>query len=85
MQDSQTNTDPAGMFGLQKEEEKRRLEEQRKAEEERQKLEKDRKDREAKEALQRDKRDKERASQIDQQKYVAPEGNSHGFISCGSH
>ncbi|XP_073323387.1 drebrin-like b isoform X1 [Pagrus major] len=51
-----------------KEEEKRRQEERRKADEERQKLEKDRKDREAKEALQRDKRDKERATQIDQQK-----------------
>ncbi|KAI3372411.1 hypothetical protein L3Q82_022900 [Scortum barcoo] len=51
-----------------KEEEKRRQEERRKAEEERQKLERDRKDREAKEALQRDKRDKERATQIEQQK-----------------
>ncbi|XP_059193676.1 drebrin-like b isoform X2 [Centropristis striata] len=51
-----------------KEEEKRRQEDRRKADEERQKLEKERKDREAKEAMQRDKRDKERASQIDQQK-----------------
>ncbi|CAN9513406.1 unnamed protein product [Ophioblennius macclurei] len=51
-----------------KEEEKRRQEERRKADEERLKLEKERKDREAKEAVQRDKRDKERASQIDQQK-----------------
>nr|XP_046243166.1 drebrin-like b isoform X2 [Scatophagus argus] len=51
-----------------KEEEKRRHEERRKAEEERLQLERDRKDREAKEAAQRDKRDKERASQIDQQK-----------------
>ncbi|XP_076586956.1 drebrin-like b isoform X6 [Chaetodon auriga] len=51
-----------------KEEEKRRQEERRKAEEERQQLERDRKDREAKEAMQRDKRDKERASQIEQQK-----------------
>ncbi|XP_056232833.1 drebrin-like b isoform X3 [Seriola aureovittata] len=51
-----------------KEEEKRRQEERRKAEEERQHLERERKDREAKEAAQRDKRDKERASQIEQQK-----------------
>ncbi|XP_029367189.1 drebrin-like b isoform X2 [Echeneis naucrates] len=51
-----------------KEEEKRRLEERRKAEEERQQLERERKDREAKEAALRDKRDKERASQIEQQK-----------------
>ncbi|TKS78969.1 drebrin-like b isoform X1 [Larimichthys crocea] len=51
-----------------KEEEKRRQEERRKADEERQQLEKDRKDREAKEAMQRDKRDKERSSQIEQQK-----------------
>ncbi|XP_041792671.1 drebrin-like b isoform X1 [Chelmon rostratus] len=51
-----------------KEEEKRRQEERRKAEEERQQLEKDRKDREAKEAVQRDKRDKERATLIEQQK-----------------
>ncbi|XP_054867635.1 drebrin-like b isoform X5 [Amphiprion ocellaris] len=51
-----------------KEEEKRRQEERRKADEERQKLERERKDREAKEAALRDKRDKERASQIDQQK-----------------
>uniref|UniRef100_A0A8C6WEN7 Drebrin-like b n=1 Tax=Neogobius melanostomus TaxID=47308 RepID=A0A8C6WEN7_9GOBI len=51
-----------------KEEEKRRLEERRKANEERQLLEHERKDREAKEAAQRDKRDKERAQQIDQQK-----------------
>uniref|UniRef100_A0A3Q4HRI4 Drebrin-like b n=1 Tax=Neolamprologus brichardi TaxID=32507 RepID=A0A3Q4HRI4_NEOBR len=51
-----------------KEEEKRRLEERRKAEEERKHLEKERKDREAKEAAMREKRDKERSSQIDQQK-----------------
>ncbi|XP_043967213.1 drebrin-like b isoform X3 [Gambusia affinis] len=51
-----------------KEEEKRRQEDRRKAEEERQKLERERKDRETKEAAQRDKRDKERSSQIDQQK-----------------
>ncbi|XP_022053427.2 drebrin-like b isoform X5 [Acanthochromis polyacanthus] len=51
-----------------KEEEKRRQEERRKADEERHKLERERKDREAKEAVLRDKRDKERASQIDQQK-----------------
>ncbi|XP_013867549.1 drebrin-like b isoform X4 [Austrofundulus limnaeus] len=51
-----------------KEEEKRRLEERRKADEERQHLEKERKDREAKEAALREKRDKERASQIEQQK-----------------
>ncbi|XP_068617140.1 drebrin-like b [Brachionichthys hirsutus] len=51
-----------------REEEKRRQEEQRKAGEERQRLERDRKEREAKEAAQRDKRDKERASQIDQKK-----------------
>ncbi|XP_041644153.1 drebrin-like b isoform X3 [Cheilinus undulatus] len=51
-----------------KEEEKRRQEERRKADEERQRLEKERKDREAKEAAQRDKRDKERACQIEQQK-----------------
>ncbi|KAM9858057.1 drebrin-like b isoform 2-T2 [Aulostomus maculatus] len=51
-----------------KEEERRRLEERRKAEEERQHLEKERKDREAKEAALRDKRDKERALQIEQQK-----------------
>ncbi|XP_068166404.1 drebrin-like b isoform X2 [Antennarius striatus] len=51
-----------------REEEKRRQEESRKAEEERQRLERDRKEREAKEAAQRDKRDKERASQIDQKK-----------------
>ncbi|XP_070690034.1 drebrin-like protein B isoform X1 [Pempheris klunzingeri] len=51
-----------------KEEDKRRQEERRKADEERQHLEKERKDREAREALQRDKRDKERASQIEQQK-----------------
>ncbi|XP_061762710.1 drebrin-like b isoform X5 [Nerophis ophidion] len=51
-----------------KEEERRRLEERRKAEEERQHLEKERKDREVKEAVQRDKRDKERAVQIEQQK-----------------
>ncbi|XP_027889524.1 drebrin-like b isoform X3 [Xiphophorus couchianus] len=51
-----------------KEEEKRRQEDRRKAEEERQKLERERKDRETKEAVQRDKRDKERSSQIDQQK-----------------
>ncbi|XP_054905122.1 drebrin-like b isoform X5 [Poeciliopsis prolifica] len=51
-----------------KEEEKRRQEDRRKAEEERQKLERERKDRETKEAVQRDRRDKERSSQIDQQK-----------------
>ncbi|XP_061673593.1 drebrin-like b isoform X1 [Syngnathoides biaculeatus] len=51
-----------------KEEEKRRLEERRKADEERQHLEKERKDREVKEAAQRDKWDKERAVQIEQQK-----------------
>ncbi|XP_072770439.1 drebrin-like b isoform X7 [Nerophis lumbriciformis] len=51
-----------------KEEERRRLEERRKAEEERQHLEKERKDREVKETVQRDKRDKERAVQIEQQK-----------------
>ncbi|KAF7655879.1 hypothetical protein LDENG_00049150 [Lucifuga dentata] len=51
-----------------KEEEKRRHEERRKADEERQHLERERKDREAKEATVREKRDKERALQIDQQK-----------------
>ncbi|XP_068559722.1 drebrin-like b isoform X1 [Cebidichthys violaceus] len=51
-----------------KEEEKRRLEERRKADEQRQHLEKETKDREAKETVQRDKRDKERATIIDQQK-----------------
>lgn len=51
-----------------KEEERRRLEERRKAEEERQQLEKERKDREAKEAALRERRDKERAAEIDQQK-----------------
>ncbi|XP_013765404.1 drebrin-like b isoform X3 [Pundamilia nyererei] len=51
-----------------KEEEKRRLEERRKAEEECKHLERERKDREAKEAAMREKRDKERSSQIDQQK-----------------
>ncbi|XP_077378482.1 drebrin-like b isoform X3 [Festucalex cinctus] len=51
-----------------KEEERRRLEERRKADEERQHLEKERKDREVKEAALRDKRDKERAVQIEQQK-----------------
>ncbi|XP_054630484.1 drebrin-like b isoform X6 [Dunckerocampus dactyliophorus] len=51
-----------------KEEERRRLEERRKAEEERQHLEKERKDREVKETALRDKRDKERAVQIEQQK-----------------
>ncbi|XP_074526749.1 drebrin-like b isoform X5 [Halichoeres trimaculatus] len=51
-----------------KEEEKRRQEERRKADEERQRLEKERKDREAKETVQRDQRDKERATQIEQQK-----------------
>ncbi|XP_063346403.1 drebrin-like b isoform X4 [Pelmatolapia mariae] len=51
-----------------KEEEKRRQEERRKAEEERKHLERERKDREAKEAAMREKRDKERSSQIDQQK-----------------
>ncbi|KAE8292382.1 Drebrin-like protein Actin-binding protein 1 [Larimichthys crocea] len=50
-----------------KEEEKRRQEERRKADEERQQLEKDRKDREAKEAMQRDKRDKERKYQQQQE------------------
>lgn len=55
-----------GVF--QKEEERRRLEERRKAEEERQQLEKERKDREAKEAALRERRDKERAAEIDQQK-----------------
>lgn len=68
LQNNQTNADLAGLFGFQKEEEKRRQEERRKAEEERQQLERDRKDREAKEAAQRDKWDKERATQIDQQK-----------------
>lgn len=53
---------------FQKEEERRRLEERRKAEEERQQLEKERKDREAKEAALRERRDKERAAEIDQQK-----------------
>ncbi|XP_067084227.1 drebrin-like b isoform X3 [Osmerus mordax] len=51
-----------------KDEEKRRQEERRKADEELQHLDRERKDREVKEAAQRDKRDKERASQIDQQK-----------------
>ncbi|XP_061527460.1 drebrin-like b isoform X1 [Phycodurus eques] len=51
-----------------KEEERRRVEERRKADEERQHLEKERKDREVKEAALRDKRDKERAVQIEQQK-----------------
>ncbi|XP_037113954.1 drebrin-like b isoform X4 [Syngnathus acus] len=51
-----------------KEEERRRLEERRKADEERQHLEKERKDREVKEAALRDKRDKERAVQIEQHK-----------------
>ncbi|XP_034547942.1 drebrin-like b isoform X2 [Notolabrus celidotus] len=51
-----------------KEEEKRRQEERRKADEERQRLERERKDREANEAVQRDKRDKEKASQIEEQK-----------------
>ncbi|KAM8866767.1 drebrin-like b isoform 5-T5 [Synchiropus picturatus] len=51
-----------------KEEERRRVEERRKADEERQHLEKERKDREAKEAALRDKRDKERAKEIDEQK-----------------
>lgn len=53
---------------FQKEEEKRRIEERRKAEEERQQLERERKDREVKEAALRERRDKERAAQIDQQK-----------------
>lgn len=53
---------------FQKEEEKRRLEERRKAEEQRQQLERERKDREAKEAALRERRDKERAAQIDQHK-----------------
>uniref|UniRef100_A0A8C6PU03 Drebrin-like b n=1 Tax=Nothobranchius furzeri TaxID=105023 RepID=A0A8C6PU03_NOTFU len=53
-----------------KEEERRRQEERRKADEERQKLERERKDRESKEAAVREKRDKERASQIDQQNEV---------------
>ncbi|XP_051924716.1 drebrin-like b isoform X5 [Hippocampus zosterae] len=51
-----------------KEEERRRLEERRKADEERQHLEKERKDREVKEAALRDQRDKEKAVQIEQQK-----------------
>ncbi|XP_034025792.1 drebrin-like b isoform X2 [Thalassophryne amazonica] len=51
-----------------KEEEKRRVEEKRKAEEERQQLERERKDREAKEMAVREKRDKERAHQIDERK-----------------
>ncbi|KAI1900812.1 hypothetical protein AGOR_G00053720 [Albula goreensis] len=51
-----------------KDEEKRRQEERRKAEEERQQLERERKDRETKEAVLREKRDKERANLIDQQK-----------------
>ncbi|KAJ8285905.1 hypothetical protein GJAV_G00032330 [Gymnothorax javanicus] len=51
-----------------KDEEKRRQEERRKAQEDRQQTERERKDREAKEAVLRDKRDKERANQIDQQK-----------------
>ncbi|XP_049618908.1 drebrin-like b isoform X2 [Syngnathus scovelli] len=51
-----------------KEEERRRLEERRKADEERQHLEKERKDREVKEAALRDKRDKERTVQIEQHK-----------------
>ncbi|KAM9822963.1 drebrin-like b isoform X2 [Syngnathus typhle] len=51
-----------------KEEERRRLEERRKADEERQHLEKERKDREVKEAVLRDKRDKERAVEIEQHK-----------------
>ncbi|KAM6944276.1 drebrin-like b isoform 2-T2 [Lycodopsis pacificus] len=51
-----------------KEEEKRRLEERRKADDQRQHLDKETKDREAKETVQRDQRDKERATIIDQQK-----------------
>ncbi|KAK9522543.1 hypothetical protein VZT92_018996 [Zoarces viviparus] len=51
-----------------KEEEKRRLEERRKADDQRQHLDKETKDREAKETVQRDQRDKERATVIDQQK-----------------
>uniref|UniRef100_A0A8D2ZZG8 Drebrin-like b n=1 Tax=Scophthalmus maximus TaxID=52904 RepID=A0A8D2ZZG8_SCOMX len=59
-----------------KEEEKRRHEERRKADEERQLLDRERKDREAKEAVVRDKRDKERASQIEQQKKYQQEAES---------
>ncbi|XP_061584840.1 drebrin-like b isoform X1 [Cololabis saira] len=51
-----------------KEEERRRQEERRKAEEDRQQVEKERKDREAKEAVVREKKDKERSSQIEEQK-----------------
>ncbi|XP_053275823.1 drebrin-like b isoform X3 [Pleuronectes platessa] len=51
-----------------KDEEKRRLEDRRRADEERQQLEKERKDREAKEAVVRETRDKEKSSQIDHQK-----------------
>ncbi|KAL2092806.1 hypothetical protein ACEWY4_012604 [Coilia grayii] len=51
-----------------KDEEKRRQEERRKAEEEQQRLEQERKDREAKEALMREKKEKERASLINEQK-----------------
>ncbi|XP_077418245.1 drebrin-like b isoform X3 [Vanacampus margaritifer] len=59
-----------------KEEERRRVEERRKADDERQHLEKERKDREVKEAAQRDKRDKERAVQIEQQKKHQQEAES---------
>lgn len=69
----------ACVLGFQKEEEKRRQEERRKAEEERQKLEKDRKDREAKETAQRDKRDKERASEIEAQKWVQQKERQGGL------
>uniref|UniRef100_A0A7N6AEU5 Drebrin-like b n=1 Tax=Anabas testudineus TaxID=64144 RepID=A0A7N6AEU5_ANATE len=56
-----------------KEEEKRRQEERRKAEEERQKLERERRDRETKEAALRDKRDKEReAASLISQRAVNP-------------
>ncbi|XP_029016706.1 drebrin-like b isoform X5 [Betta splendens] len=65
-----------------KEEEKRRLEERRKAEEERQQLERERKDREAKEAALRDKRDKERASQIEQQKKFQQEAANKEQEKC---
>ncbi|CAG5921924.1 unnamed protein product [Menidia menidia] len=67
---AETSADLGGTFKLQKEEEKRRQEERRKAEEERKLLERERKDREAKEAALREKRDKEKASQIEQQKWV---------------
>ncbi|XP_072570285.1 drebrin-like a [Paramormyrops kingsleyae] len=51
-----------------KDEEKRRVEERRRAEQDQQRLESERKAREAKEATEREKRDKERASQIEQQR-----------------